>query len=695
MRQAAAAVGGSRRWPLRSFLPVLVPAALGLVFAAMGRTHRAAYLLVGSAIVLVVILLGVPVERYVTRFAVVVAHWLGVIATGVAGIVLITGGWLARLFRRDPLVPRRARGPHWQPAASAASSRALAALPYGVEPSRAGRADETAGGFRAMGRSALLAIGSIALILTADLAIGVAWEKWFDSAPDAPAAVVDAVNFTGNTETFEDVRASHPAMAAYPWADAYFRETQLTPSTYWPFTESRPLGFEGEFINIEGWSRRSYIPDDLPDDAPVVWVFGGSTTWGEGQRDEYTIASYLARIAEREGSPIRVVNYGQRGWTHFQEMILFEQLLAEGPPPQAAIFYDGANEINAQTLGVRGVPTHTLAAQYAELISGGIADEVRTVAEPEEPNPAREIWTTYLEHSALRRAVGSLRDQFDPPAGASTAQASDPPVDDEAEDIGQNYVKTVDDARAAVEVYERGRELTQHLAREYDVEPHFFWQPVVAGEAERWANRNMSAPTIDISDALDDHFGVYIDGGHTNEEGARLVAERIWSEIGADLAALEGEGNATPPSGTAATSTTTTAPTTSTTPRALPDSPEALLDLATAELDQRSANPCQLNSWLPWMGEMRATTPAEVARSVALAQRYFGLLIDSAGPAEQDEARRLREISDQLPMLVSASPDPNQPLFVRFADPATSPVPDAAYVTTFLAEARADAPDCR
>lgn len=62
----------------------------------------------------------------------------------------------------------------------------------------------------------------------------------------------------------------------------------------------------------------------------------------------------------------------------------------------------------------------------------------------------------------------------------------------------------------------------------------------MAGEAEIWANQNISAPTINVSDALDDHQGVYIDGGHTNEEGARLVAERLWRELEPQIAELYG-----------------------------------------------------------------------------------------------------------------------------------------------------------
>ena len=379
--------------------------------------------------------------------------------------------------------------------------------------------------------------GTLTALVLVDLGVGAAWNA-FAPVDDGSGVVVDGLNFSGEGATVADPRAELPAMEGSPWAEEYFREVQLTPSSYWPFTESRPREFDGEFVNIEGWERLSYVSPDAGEDAPVVWMFGGSTTWGEGQRDEYTIASYLARLAEAEGEPIVVRNFGQRGWTHFQEMILFEQLLAAGPAPDVAVFYDGANEINAQSLSVKGVPTHTLVDQYAELISGGVAEEF-TAPPPEPPSTWSVLWDTYVEQSAIQQTVRALRGVVDPAAGASPSSLRGPSspaqAGDDAErnaDGGQVYVKTVEDGKAALDVYERGRDLSMSLAAAHDVEPVFYWQPVLAlSEAEVWARENMSAPTVDVSDTLDADPGVYIDGGHTNEEGARLVAERLWADL--------------------------------------------------------------------------------------------------------------------------------------------------------------------
>lgn len=506
-------------------MPVVVPALLGLLAWLLGHHVRATLLWAVAVVALLLTLVGVPVDRYLMRLGAFVAHWVGVIATAAIGVGLILAGGVGRLFGVDPLTPRRARHADWQPAPTIGLSRRLATAPFGIEPGRSAGGLDTASGLRGLGRAVLVALGAVAAILLLDLGAGLGWEAV--KGADGPVGnVADAINFTGQRATVADPRARLPAMSAYPWADAYFREIQLTPSSYWPFTESRPRRFGGKYVHVDDWSRRSYEPRSAPADAPVVWMFGGSTTWGEGQRDDFTIASDIARIAERAGEPVRVVNYGQRGWTHFQEMILFEQLLAAQPRPDLALFYDGANEINAQSLDVKGVPTHVLVDQYARLTSGRVAREFTGSPRSSPWNSFQVIWDEYATHSAIRKVVGRLQDEFAPPPGAVGRGRRDG-----GDGRHSNYTKTIQDARNAVDVYERGRRMTEHLASDHQVEPVFLWQPVMVGPAEQWANEHISSPTINISDALDDHRDVFIDGGHTNEAGARVVAERIWMEI--------------------------------------------------------------------------------------------------------------------------------------------------------------------
>ncbi|MFZ4432482.1 MAG: SGNH/GDSL hydrolase family protein [Microthrixaceae bacterium] len=613
--------------PLGRWFPVLPPLAVAALFWWFDQPERAWVLVAVAVVVAVLIAAGVPVARYVERFAHWLAHGLSVVLGVAVGLLLVASGWLLKLVGRDPLTPRRDRHNEWHRAAGRDDGIRLATSTFGLEGRSGARPGEPT--WRIALRSGVFAVGVVAALVLVDLGIGLTWERLTGSG--APLESVQTrMNFTGDQETVADVRASLPAMAAYPWADAYFREIQRTPYGYWPFTESRPLGFDGEFVNLEGWSRRTYEPADLPADAPVVWMFGGSTTWGEGQRDEYTIASYLARIAEEEGTPIRVVNYGQRGWTHFQEMILFEQLLAANPPPDVAIFYDGANEINAQTLGAKGVPTHTLADQYARILAGSSIQPSDDDGGAAPPSAASTAWTAYAGHSATGKLLRWLRSGLDQPAGASTVQEGGSGSDrQDGEDLGTFYEKSVEDAARAVDVYERGRRLTEFLGDQAGVRTIFFWQPQMAGPAEVWANDNVSDPTINISDALDATPEVYIDGGHTNEEGARLVAERIWPDLRLQLAERTGgrvpAGAAREPSSAGAGAPT----------------PAAMIGGLESTFDQVAAEQCDLGTWSAQLGAVRATTPDEVERVASLASRFLTVLAERGSPEVEADRRVL------------------------------------------------------
>jgi hypothetical protein len=337
-------------------------------------------------------------------------------------------------------------------------------------------------------------------------------------------------------------------MAAYPWRNQYFDEIRRTPSGYWPFTESRPLDYDGTFVHQDGWVRRSYEPKGDAGSMPTVWMFGGSTTWGEGQRDEYTIASHLARLAEEAGTPIQVRNYGQRGWVHFQEMVLYEQELALRDAPDFALFYDGANEVNAQSLVEQAVPVHTYAYTMAQRL-GAMTVATRAVDPAAAPSGQdTDLWPQvrewYRKHSAIDKVVDFFQGRADASTGqgpgtepTTTTTTSSPdgafsPQDVDAEGVITNYRTTPQDGTDAGQVYRRWKTVTLALSRTHEVTPFLFWQPMrYDGEPEQRAREEMGSSTIDISDALEGHSDVFIDGGHTNEEGARIVAERIWETL--------------------------------------------------------------------------------------------------------------------------------------------------------------------
>jgi hypothetical protein len=101
------------------------------------------------------------------------------------------------------------------------------------------------------------------------------------------------------------------------------------------------------FLNLQGPRATANNPPDTAASVKTVWLLGGSTMWGATDRDDRTIASYLARSLNRPGRPpIRVVNFGEISFNSLLETKYLQKLLIENSPPapDLVIFYDGAND---------------------------------------------------------------------------------------------------------------------------------------------------------------------------------------------------------------------------------------------------------------------------------------------------------------------------------------------------------------
>ena len=113
---------------------------------------------------------------------------------------------------------------------------------------------------------------------------------------------------------------------------------------YHPFVEYIETARAGKFVNVSNQGTRCHYPNlnlcTANGGEKEIWVFGGSTTFGYGVKDNETIAAYLA-----ERFPdYRVVNFGAASYYSTVERIRFENLLAELAPPKAAVFIDGLND---------------------------------------------------------------------------------------------------------------------------------------------------------------------------------------------------------------------------------------------------------------------------------------------------------------------------------------------------------------
>lgn len=312
-----------------------------------------------------------------------------------------------------------------------------------------------------------------------------------------------------------DPRVDAPGYAGQTWPERYFQELDSLDFTYVPFVGPRMVEAHGQTIDSADGIRASWTPPDVGD-APVVWFFGGSTLWGEGQRDDHTIPSEVARLADAAGTPIRAVNFGERGYTAFAEWLLFEQELARRGPPDLAVFYHGINETfslleDDDNFG----PQPSIFQIDVTTDAFHLAPPLPGAGPVEEPSLAK----AYRDRSAVLRLLDEVADLgLATPAGAG-------PVEDT-----RRQIQAIE---LAAEIYRRSIDLIRWSARRSGLEPVILLQPHVPTNLgyQEFADR-VADLGIDLSDAFADApSSIFIDGAHTTEDGARLAAEAVWTEL--------------------------------------------------------------------------------------------------------------------------------------------------------------------
>jgi lysophospholipase L1-like esterase len=131
-----------------------------------------------------------------------------------------------------------------------------------------------------------------------------------------------------------------------------------------------PPDFASETLNVSGGFRASGA-EGVPASAGDAFVLGGSTVWGIGVKDEYTLPALLNAA---DAGRYRFVNCGRPAFQSTQEVLELTLLLAGGRAPDLVVLYDGANDI---TTAVQDGPGREMGhAKRAALLAespGGIA----------------------------------------------------------------------------------------------------------------------------------------------------------------------------------------------------------------------------------------------------------------------------------------------------------------------------------
>jgi len=492
----------------------LAPALVAVVLFRLGRDRAPKLLLLVAFLVLVGGLLApraaTAVDRTVARAAERLADALFALLASVAWLVVLLPTWaLSRLVGHSPL------DPGWATDRSAW---------IGIQDSRRRRADgrpahadrmgarEVEVAPRARRRARLRLVAPALALVAAAIAL---------RGDDVPTPSVDVIDFRvaprGPTAIDdEDLEWNGLPIDGYahegePWIEDYFRELVASAPYHDYILGLRLRDVDGEHLTIVDGRRVTYSPDDAE---VTVWFFGGSTMFGVGQRDDHTIPSVVARVAEDDGIAVRALNFGGSADASWGETIRFaEALESDLPRPDLVVFYDGANE--------RGLASYR-------------ADDGS------------------LDPSVMERYPLSDDDRED----HRTSLGGEPLP------YGPERAEVEIDLAAAQ--YRRAAAVARRLAAPDDIPVVHVWQPEpfskrpTPQDDELWRRtdfqigdlpestriyaemrRRSGVDPIDLSRALDDvDAPVYFDSSHTNELGARVIGTELYERLAPRLQEL-------------------------------------------------------------------------------------------------------------------------------------------------------------
>lgn len=321
------------------------------------------------------------------------------------------------------------------------------------------------------------------------------------------------------------------------WGTEYWKEFQLSSSkNYVPFIVWSRKEYSGKWINVDkNGLRKTWNPSDTKEDFKKVYIFGGSTLWGTGARDEFTIPSYFSKLLNYKKKKYFVFNYGETGYTFTQELVQLILLLRDGHRPNYIIFYDGINDVYAtyQSGKVANI-------QNLELISNRLAD---SRSNPSFFRQLNNLIETLLSKSMTLKSLKLINTIFysqkenkysEVAAGYTELQ-----LKLLGEEIVNNYIKSI--------------HILDKLSHIYGFKYLCFWQPVIFTKNrvtdeeasylryadkkltqlflsvnERFSNISISH-FYNISDALRNKAETYyIDFCHLMEGGNEIVANKIY-----------------------------------------------------------------------------------------------------------------------------------------------------------------------
>ena len=304
-----------------------------------------------------------------------------------------------------------------------------------------------------------------------------------------------------------------------PLARAFWVEQSSTFVRWLPYSYWTVAPIDGAYINVDeaGIRHTPSFTDDPT--APRIYFFGGSTMWGEGARDAYTIPAQVAQLLADRGNPAHVANYAQSGYVSWQDLLLFQAQLALDNAPALAVFYHGFNDV------------------YSAYLQGGAGLTLRE--------------NQRVSDVEMGRLLRSGQPVF-------------LPFDTDTSDYDWRLVTSGSTTpRDIVNRWLANRRLVRAVAEEHGVDVFFVWQPALFAKGARTASEQHLLDDVergqpgfidlyrDVHSAVGDQLlsqsaddviiltdlfsevqgGIFTDRVHINEIGNRRIAEALVESI--------------------------------------------------------------------------------------------------------------------------------------------------------------------
>ena len=330
-----------------------------------------------------------------------------------------------------------------------------------------------------------------------------------------------------------------------------FREFHATERiVYEPYTIWDRRYYPGDLVSIDHEGFRHTTNNSDAEDALRVWVFGGSTAWGEGAPDDETIPSHVAALMNAWGVDTAVKNFGERGYVSTQEVVFLYRELQAGRRPDVVVFYDGINDAAAASNWPEVPGSHVSLHRIRDRFQFG-----------EVPSERRR---DFVQSLGIYKASRIVLDRLEARERTTRLRQDDADIDITPRHLDANFRFL---GGQAVDVWLANRELVMALGDEFGFTSLFMLQPslwtdgkplhvsekrilaehleiramthIMATRAEMSAilqerQRNGALPSNvhDLADVFSTvEQPVYIDYVHTSGLGYRIVAEALHEKL--------------------------------------------------------------------------------------------------------------------------------------------------------------------